>query len=101
MRVVGDEVDARLHGGRDEGDVAAEAVELGDEERGALLFAALQGERELGSVVPGAALDLDELGDEAGAAAQPGRGGTNSRGGLISGQSNPISSVAGGSSRAA
>ena len=45
----------------DERDVAGKPVELGDDERGLVTAAGIEGERELGAVVLGAALDFGEL----------------------------------------
>jgi len=65
VRVVGgDELDIAFHQGADERDVAAETVQLGNDQDRFVTPACLQGERELRSVVFAAALDLDELGDD-------------------------------------
>ena len=62
--VAGDELDPALHQVRDEGDVAGQPVELGDQQRRLLQPAGGEGRGELGPVVAPAALDLDELGHE-------------------------------------
>lgn len=60
----GDKICGAFHEIGDEGDVAGQAVELGDEQGGFVLAAGVEGKRELGTVVFGAALDLDELGED-------------------------------------
>jgi hypothetical protein len=66
--VGGNELDIAFHEGADEGDVTAETVELGDQQDRAVPAADIEGERELGAVVFGAALDLGELGQDGRAA---------------------------------
>jgi hypothetical protein len=56
--VVGDEVDAALHEAGGEVDVAGQAVEPGDHERGARALGVGDGAGQLGAVDPLAALDL-------------------------------------------
>ena len=53
-----------VHQGGDEGEVAGEAVELGDDELGLVLPAGGERLLELGAIRAFAALDLGELGDD-------------------------------------
>jgi hypothetical protein len=60
----GHKIRRALHQVGDEGDVAGETIQFGDQQGRLVPAARLQGERELRSVVLGAGLDLDELGDD-------------------------------------
>lgn len=62
--VHGDELDPALHQACDEGDVAGQPVELGDDQRGALPLAGGDGGMEFRPVVLPAALDLGEFGED-------------------------------------
>ena len=70
-----DELDAALHQVGDEGDVARQAVELGDHQHGPLPPAQLERRGELGPVGALAALHLGELGDQLAGADEAGDGG--------------------------
>jgi hypothetical protein len=68
------ELDAGFHQVGDEGDVARQAVELGDHQHGPLPPAQLERGGELGPVGALAALDFRELGDQLADADEPGDG---------------------------
>jgi hypothetical protein len=70
------ELDAGFHQVGDEGDVARQAVELGDHQHGPLPPAQFERRGKLRPVVALAALHLGELGDQLADADEPGDGGT-------------------------
>ncbi|MFZ1430886.1 MAG: hypothetical protein WAS21_29490 [Geminicoccaceae bacterium] len=62
--VHGDELDPALHEARDEGDIAGQPVELGDDQRGPLPLAGGDRGMKFGPVVLPGALDLGEFGED-------------------------------------
>src|SRR5262249_26788277 len=77
VRVVGgDKLDVAVHKGGDEGEIAGEAVEFGDDELGPMLAAGGQRLLEFGTIRAFAGLDLGMLGGELpGTAIEVGRDG--------------------------
>jgi hypothetical protein len=62
--VASHELDVAVHHRRNEGDIPAQAVQLGDDQLAATLAADRQGFRQLRSIVTLAALNFDVLGDQ-------------------------------------